>query len=332
MAMKIGNSSLYEEHRLDNVILIDEPRWQAHGTTWAHLISDTSLTELHAFARRVGLPPRAFDLDHYDVPSARHPELVAAGAVPVPRRELISRLIRSGLRVPGHARNVAKREVLSSRWDQLLPGQEHIGADLLTRWHEPHRFYHGPAHLSHVLDSHALLVSSGSADRKRQDITAELLALWFHDAIYTASLAPAPATASSSDEERSAQLAVDTLGPVSGRNAALATSQVAEVARLVLITHHHHPHADDDSGAHVSDADLAVLGSTPDRYAKYVSQVRAEFRQVPTLAFAQGRANVLSALVRQGPVFRTPAAVQRWERQAQFNLRAELKAVTAQCG
>jgi len=31
-------------------ILIDEPMWPAHGRLWAHLVSDTDLEELHAFA------------------------------------------------------------------------------------------------------------------------------------------------------------------------------------------------------------------------------------------------------------------------------------------
>lgn len=80
-------------------VLIDEPVWPAHGALWSHLVSDRSLEELHAFAQGAGIPPRAFDRDHYDVPGARHAELVAAGATPVGMRELVERLRDSGLRV-----------------------------------------------------------------------------------------------------------------------------------------------------------------------------------------------------------------------------------------
>jgi hypothetical protein len=45
------------------------------------------------------VPRRAFDHDHYDVPLSRYDELVAAGASAVTGRELVLRLIRSGLRV-----------------------------------------------------------------------------------------------------------------------------------------------------------------------------------------------------------------------------------------
>ncbi|MDQ0896136.1 DUF4031 domain-containing protein [Agromyces ramosus] len=80
-------------------VLIDTPLWPKHGTVWAHLVSDESIEELRAFADRAGLPPRSFDLDHYDVPVERYDELVAAGAEAVTPRELVERLRRSGLRV-----------------------------------------------------------------------------------------------------------------------------------------------------------------------------------------------------------------------------------------
>jgi Protein of unknown function (DUF4031) len=82
------------------VVLIDPPGWPAYGRLWSHLASDTSLEELHAFARRAGVPERGFEGDHYDVPEERYAALVAAGAVPVPGRELVRRLHRSGLRRP----------------------------------------------------------------------------------------------------------------------------------------------------------------------------------------------------------------------------------------
>ena len=80
-------------------VLVDVPMWPAHGRLWAHLVSDASLDELHAFAERAGLGRRGFDLDHYDVPEERIGELVALGAERVSSHELTRRLIASGLRV-----------------------------------------------------------------------------------------------------------------------------------------------------------------------------------------------------------------------------------------
>ena len=73
--------------------------WPAHGRLWAHLVSDASLEELHAFAATAGLHPRSFDRDHYDVPEDTVARLIDAGAEPVTGRELVRRLAASGLRV-----------------------------------------------------------------------------------------------------------------------------------------------------------------------------------------------------------------------------------------
>jgi hypothetical protein len=80
------------------VILIDPPIWPGWNRVWSHLVSDESYEELHAFARKVGIPERGFDRDHYDVPADKYDEMVAAGATPVPTRDLVRRLITSGLR------------------------------------------------------------------------------------------------------------------------------------------------------------------------------------------------------------------------------------------
>jgi hypothetical protein len=85
-------------------VLVDDPRWPAHGRLWAHLVSDDNLDELHAFARSHGIPARAFDLDHYDVPEDAVPRLIAGGAQHVSGRDLVTRLIASGLRVRGRDR------------------------------------------------------------------------------------------------------------------------------------------------------------------------------------------------------------------------------------
>ncbi len=83
-------------------ILIDPPAWPAHGTVFSHLVSDASFEELHDFAAQAGLPSRAFDRDHYDVPVRRYDGLVELGAEPVRSKELVQRLIGSGLRRRKH--------------------------------------------------------------------------------------------------------------------------------------------------------------------------------------------------------------------------------------
>ncbi len=81
------------------MILIDPPNAPGRGRLWSHLASDTSYDELHAFAREIGVPERGFDRDHYDVPSEWYDKVVEAGATPVSSRELVTRLVKAGLRV-----------------------------------------------------------------------------------------------------------------------------------------------------------------------------------------------------------------------------------------
>ncbi|MEV5607913.1 DUF4031 domain-containing protein [Streptomyces sp. NPDC052225] len=81
-------------------VYIDPPTWPGHGRLWSHLVSDVSFEELHAFAGRLGVPPRAFERDHYDIPSHRYEDAVRAGAVVIGSKELVRRLTDAGLRRP----------------------------------------------------------------------------------------------------------------------------------------------------------------------------------------------------------------------------------------
>ena len=65
-------------HNGTMTLYIDPPRWPAHGTQFSHLVSDRSVAQLHRFAAGVGIPERAFDLDHYDVPEHRYRDVLAA--------------------------------------------------------------------------------------------------------------------------------------------------------------------------------------------------------------------------------------------------------------
>ena len=86
-------------------VLVDPPLWPRHGRIWGHLVSDTSLDELHAVARAAGIPDRGFDLDHYDVPAEMYPRLWELGVLEVGTRDLVRRLRASGLRISSAERH-----------------------------------------------------------------------------------------------------------------------------------------------------------------------------------------------------------------------------------
>ena len=77
-------------------MLVDPAVWPWEGRRWAHLVSDESYDELHAFAEQLGIPRRAFQGDHYDIPTDYRERAIALGATPVPSRELGPRPAPSG--------------------------------------------------------------------------------------------------------------------------------------------------------------------------------------------------------------------------------------------
>lgn len=286
------------------MLLIDPPRWPAHGTVFGHLVSDVSLAELHAFARRVGLPAGAFDHDHYDVPERLYPTLRDAGAALVPTRELLTRLEASGLRVrprdrqPGRTR--ATRQVLA-HWDAAPPAPREVRDELLGRWQEPHRRYHDVRHLTQALSASDTL---GARD------PLVTLALWGHDAVYTG--------VAGEDEESSARLTGDLL------ERHLPRQDVAEVKRLIRLTAHHEAGSDDTRGARLIDADLSILAVSEPRYHVYARDVRREYAHIPEPDFVRGREAVLRGLLAHRRLYQTANAGDAWEAPARRNVSAEL--------
>lgn len=114
-------------------------------------------------------------------------------------------------------------EVLARRWGELVadlgastePATE-IGAELIARYGEPHRAYHGRAHLLAVLHTVDEL-----ADEPPAPATVRLAA-WYHDAIYQGG---------ADDEQASARLAEDQLTGME-----LAPDRIDRVATMVRAT------------------------------------------------------------------------------------------------
>lgn len=77
---------------------MDRAIWRWRGRRWAHLVSDSSYAELHAFAARLGLRREWFQGDHYDIPADVRETALRLGAEPTDARELVRRLSAAGLR------------------------------------------------------------------------------------------------------------------------------------------------------------------------------------------------------------------------------------------
>ncbi|WP_195908958.1 hypothetical protein [Microlunatus sp. Gsoil 973] len=193
---------------------------------------------------------------------------------------------------------------LLARFEELLPGHRHIGEDLVRRYGEPQRHYHGLSHLTAVLDRVEDFATA------KHDLFMVRLAAWFHDAVYA--IPPGQI----SNEEASARLAIRTLG-----RSGFEQEEIGEIARLVRLTEGHHPSGSDPDGELLCDADLAILAAEPEAYRHYVDQVRREYGRLSDGEFATGRLHVL---LRFGgrEVFRTQSA-RVLEPAAQHNLATE---------
>jgi predicted metal-dependent HD superfamily phosphohydrolase len=200
---------------------------------------------------------------------------------------------------------------LEQRWP--VDGAHEVRDGLLEAYADPGRGYHDLAHLTEVLDRVDELMAALGADRVPS--RAVRLAAWFHDGVYDGE----PAA-----EERSAAWVSVALA-----EAGLPADEVAEVARLVRLTAHHRAAEDDLAGCVLSDADLAILASPPERYADYVAGVRWEYRHLADDDFRRGRAAVLRDLVAGERLFHTGPARQWWEAAARANVSAELVALSA---
>ncbi|MFI0373317.1 metal-dependent phosphohydrolase [Actinomadura sp. 1N219] len=201
---------------------------------------------------------------------------------------------------------------LVDRWVALAgPHTRHIGTELNDRYGEPHRRYHTREHLTAVLDLVDELAGHADAPGTVR------LAAWFHDAVYDPERAD--------NEERSARLAARMLADTD-----LPAADVEQVVRLVELTATHAPADDDRDGQVLCDADLAILGSDPARYAAYAAAVREEYAFVPEEFFRAGRAEVLNGLLALPKLFRTPTAHERYEQHARKNILTELTLLNRQ--
>ncbi len=185
----------------------------------------------------------------------------------------------------------------------MLP--DDVVRDLLARWTEPHRHYHGLSHLVYGLKS---LDDLGG-------MRVERIAFWFHDAVHS--------NTTPQDERASAELVSALL---CGHESA---QDISEIQRLVLLTAGHHTELDDESGQRVCDADLSGLGADEAIYRANVAGIRAEMPHLTDQQWSDGRGAFLSQFLDREHLFATGTGRRLWEGKARVNLGQELQELRA---
>jgi len=186
-------------------------------------------------------------------------------------------------------------------------------AAVVEAWSEPHRRYHGLAHLAAVLGLVGELAATLTDPAPDPD--AVRLAAWYHDVVY--------------DPRRDDNEQVSAERARAGLRGLVDAGRVEEVARLVLLTAGHDPGPGDANGAVLCDADLAVLAGPPEAYAGYASAVREEYGHLPDEVFVPGRIAVLEHLLALPALYRLPAVAREWTPRARANMTAELTLLRA---
>jgi len=182
--------------------------------------------------------------------------------------------------------------------------------ELEAAYAEPHRRYHGRAHVEDCLAELAAVPGVSAAERRVLE-----LAIWWHDAVYD--------PARPDNEERSAVRAEAALREA-GEPAALA----AEVARLVRLTKGHAVEPGDRMGALLVSIDLSILGRLPEAYDAYAAAIRQEYAFVPEDAWRAGRSAVLRRFLEADTIYPNEALRGRYEAAARGNLGRELDRLT----
>lgn len=210
-------------------------------------------------------------------------------------------------------------ESMQKAWMRVLEKYRVAPADayppfdaLVAAYTAPERHYHNLEHLSEMFKVAERL--SGAVE----DPNTLHLAIWFHDAVYD--------SRAKDNERRSGDLAVDLLGTIG-----VPSSAIERIVQMIWATAHtadSTPPALRDTQV-LLDADLAILGASEERYARYAADIRKEYAWVPDAGYRTGRAAVLERFLAAPRIYHTQIMFEEREQPARANLRAEIAGLQA---
>jgi predicted metal-dependent HD superfamily phosphohydrolase len=198
------------------------------------------------------------------------------------------------------------RARLAAVWRAVGANYDNASAWVADRYAEEHRAYHDAEHVAECLAWFERV-------RDLAERPAELeVAVFFHDAICE----PLASDNEARSAEKLRQIAWE---------AEMPTEAVERIAGLIESTAAHD--AESGDAALLSDVDLAILGASPARYARYEREVRREYAALDEVSYRLGRARVLRGFLERFEIYRTPRLAARLEAQARDNLSGALLAL-----
>lgn len=175
---------------------------------------------------------------------------------------------------------------------------------LLNAYSEPQRYYHT---VQHIVECLALF---HQIKHQLEDPIAVELAIWFHDAIYDPQ--------ATDNEEKSAKLMTQQCFQL------FETAKIHKVYDWIIATKKHLPATDQDLN-YLLDIDLAILGSSKQRFAEYEQQIQQEYAWVEPALYKLKRAEVLKYFLEMKPLYQTEYFRNLLEDKAKLNLANSLE-------
>jgi predicted metal-dependent HD superfamily phosphohydrolase len=187
---------------------------------------------------------------------------------------------------------------------------QNLFQSICSHYDESVRHYHTLQHLGECLD-----LFESVMDLTTYPAEVEM-ALWFHDAIYD--------TASHDNEAQSAQWASMELS-----KAGVLPEKIDRIQSMIMATCHTALPITLDECLLV-DIDLAILGSSAERFAEYEQQIRTEYNFVPEPIFNRKRQEILQDFLDRSTIYSTNYFQDKLGLIAQQNIRKSIDLLQAQ--
>jgi predicted metal-dependent HD superfamily phosphohydrolase len=203
-------------------------------------------------------------------------------------------------------RNMKFAKSWSRAWLDLsnLDDDQNLFQLICSHYAESTRQYHTLQHLGECLDLFESVMDLATHPAEVE------MALWFHDAIYN--------TANQDNESQSAQWARAELS-----KAGVLLEKIDRIQSMIMATCQTALPITIDECLLV-DIDLAILGSSAERFAEYEQQIHTEYNFVPEPIFNQKRQEILQGFLDRSTIYSTKYFQDKLEARARDNIKRSI--------
>jgi predicted metal-dependent HD superfamily phosphohydrolase len=179
---------------------------------------------------------------------------------------------------------------------------DNLWIEIATTYKQPQRHYHNLSHLDHITTE--LLGVKGVGDWQ-----TIVFSIAYHDFIYD--------PFQHDNEEKSAAHAAEVMTQLG-----LPDHNIIKCRDQILATKKHVISGNIDTN-YFTDADLSILGASPDAYKGYSRAIRKEYVHFPDAIYNEGRKKVLQHFLQMPEIYKTRHFKQQYENAARQNMMNE---------